>query len=189
MCVRVRDLSLGVLANFPRHVMRASDERARNVVVVDGDDNQRNQEVDQEDHDRVDLGVCLIGQWVGDAVDQSHVGVLPLSLDVGIGVEQEVRLLTSVDCAVPCPACWATCIMTTWEKIASGTASRMEKSQMDTAFRQVQKTALEVWMSIGLTMALYLEGKDKQDMEKIEKRGKEEDPKEQKIQKQIATKR
>lgn len=46
--------------------------------------------------------------------------------------------------------------MTTCEKIASGTASRIEKNQMDTALRHVQKTALDVWMSIGLTMALYL---------------------------------
>lgn len=45
---------------------------------------------------------------------------------------------------------------TTWEKTASGTASRTDSSQIETAFRQVQKTALEVWMSIGLTMALYL---------------------------------
>lgn len=60
------------------------------------------------------------------------------------------------DRAVPRPACRSTCMVTTWEKIASGTASRMEKSQMDTALRHVQKTALEVWMSIGLTMALYL---------------------------------
>lgn len=45
---------------------------------------------------------------------------------------------------------------TTCEKMASGTASRTDSNQMDTAFRQVQKTALDVWMSIGFTMALYL---------------------------------
>lgn len=72
-------------------------------------------------------------------------------------------------------------MVTTWEKIASGMASRMEKSQMDTAFRHVQKTALEVWMSIGLTMALYLEKeKDKQKKEKIEKKNRD---KKEKIQK------
>lgn len=61
-----------------------------------------------------------------------------------------------------------TCMATTCEKTASGTASRMERSQMDTAFKHVQKTALEVWMSIGLTMALYLE-KEKKNEEKEEK--------------------
>lgn len=62
-------------------------------------------------------------------------------------------------------------MVTTCEKTASGTASRMERSQMDTAFRHVQKTALEVWMSIGLTMALYLE-KDKKNEEEEEKKEK-----------------
>lgn len=40
--------------------------------------------------------------------------------------------------------------------MASGTASRTDSSQIETAFRHVQKTALDVWMSIGFTMALYL---------------------------------
>lgn len=80
-------------------------------------------------------------------------------------------MLLGDDGAVPRPACRGTCMVTTWEKIASGTASRMEKSQMDTAFRHVQKTALEVWMSIGLTMALYLE---KQKIEKANGREKTE---------------
>lgn len=49
-----------------------------------------------------------------------------------------------------------TCMETTWEKMASGTARSTDSSQMETAFRHVQKTALDVWMSIGFTMALYL---------------------------------
>ena len=49
-----------------------------------------------------------------------------------------------------------TCMETTWEKMASGMASRTDSSQIETAFRHVQNTALDVWMSIGLTMALYL---------------------------------
>lgn len=40
--------------------------------------------------------------------------------------------------------------------MASGTARRTDSSQIETAFRHVQKTALDVWMSIGFTMALYL---------------------------------
>lgn len=84
-------------------------------------------------------------------------------------MEEKVRLLMGDSRAVPRPACRVTCMVTTWEKIASGMASRMEKSQMDTAFRHVQKTALEVWMSIGLTMALYLEN------EKIDKKNKDEE--------------
>lgn len=43
-------LSLGVLADFPRHVMGTLDERAGNVVVVHRDDGQRDEEVNQEDH-------------------------------------------------------------------------------------------------------------------------------------------
>lgn len=53
---------------------------------------------------------------------------------------------------------------TTCEKTASGTASRKDSSQMETAFRQVQKTALEVWMSIGLTMALYLMEEEEEEL-------------------------
>lgn len=49
-----------------------------------------------------------------------------------------------------------TCMETSCEKTASGTASRTDSSQMEAAFRHVQKTALDVWMSIGFTMALYL---------------------------------
>lgn len=89
MCVR--DLSLGVLADFARHVVRTPDERACDVVVVDGDDSQRNQEVDQEDHHRVDLWVHLIGQRVWHAVDESHVGVLPLALNGEEGRDKKMR--------------------------------------------------------------------------------------------------
>lgn len=49
-----------------------------------------------------------------------------------------------------------TCMETTCEKMASGTANRTDSSQIETAFRHVQKTALDVWMSIGFTIALYL---------------------------------
>lgn len=73
-------LSLGVLADLPRHVMRALDERPGDVVVIHRDDGQRDQEVDQEDHHRVDLGMHLIGQRVGDAVDEGHVGVVSVAL-------------------------------------------------------------------------------------------------------------
>lgn len=51
---------------------------------------------------------------------------------------------------------------TTSEKTASGMASRTDSNQIETAFKQVQKTALEVWMSIGFTMALYLMDKRRQ---------------------------
>lgn len=87
----MRDLSLGVLANFARHVVRTPDERACDVVVVDGDDSQRNQEVDQEDHHRVDLRVHLVGQRVRHAVDESHVGVLPLALNGEEEWDKETR--------------------------------------------------------------------------------------------------
>lgn len=40
--------------------------------------------------------------------------------------------------------------------MASGTANRTDSSQIETALRHVQKTALDVWMSMGFTMALYL---------------------------------
>lgn len=46
--------------------------------------------------------------------------------------------------------------------MASGTASRTDSSQIETAFRHVQKTALDVWMSIGLTIALYLTETERQ---------------------------
>ncbi len=61
-------------------------------------------------------------------------------------------------CVCVCLCQWLqlTCMGTTCEKMASGTASRMDSSQMETALRHVQKTALDVWMSIGFTMALYL---------------------------------
>lgn len=91
VCVFVRDLSLGVLADFAWHVVRTPDERACDVVVVDGDDSHWNQKVDQEDHHRVDLRVHLIGQWVRHAVDESHVGVLPLALNGEEEGQKETR--------------------------------------------------------------------------------------------------
>lgn len=73
-------LSLGVFAELARHVVGALDERAGDVVVVDRDDGQRNQEVNQEDHHRVDLRMHLIGQRVGHAVHEGHVSVVSVTL-------------------------------------------------------------------------------------------------------------
>lgn len=42
------------------------------------------------------------------------------------------------------------------ENTASGTARSMEIIQMVMALTQVHSTALEVWMSMGFTIALYL---------------------------------
>lgn len=44
-------LSPGVVTDFPRHVVGALHERLSDVVIIHRDDDQRNQEVDQEDHD------------------------------------------------------------------------------------------------------------------------------------------
>ena len=43
------------------------------------------------------------------------------------------------------------------EKTASGTARVMEKSQITAARRTILAGALEAWMSMGFTIALYLE--------------------------------
>lgn len=73
-------LSPGVLAELPWHVVGAPHECASDVVVVDGDDDQRKQEVDQEDQDRVDLRMHLIGQRVRHAVPEGDVGIVPVTL-------------------------------------------------------------------------------------------------------------
>lgn len=73
-------LSLGVLADFPWHVMGTLDERAGNVVVVHRDDGQRDEEVNQEDHHWVDLRMHLIGQRVGHAVHKGDICVVPVTL-------------------------------------------------------------------------------------------------------------
>lgn len=44
-------LSPGVLTDFTRHVVGALHERSSDVVIIHRDDDQRNQEVNQEDHD------------------------------------------------------------------------------------------------------------------------------------------
>lgn len=44
-------LSPGVLLDFTRHVVGALHERSSDVVIIHRDDDQRNQEVNQEDHD------------------------------------------------------------------------------------------------------------------------------------------
>ena len=150
-------LSLGVLADLSRHVMSTLDERAGNVVVVNRDDAQRNQEVHQEDHDRVDLRMHLIGQGVGHTVHEGHI----VSAVHGDHLEgKDGHGLTLPDtcvcvCVFVC-VCVCVCVSVTCEKMASGTASRIDTPQIEPAFRQVQNTALEVWISIGFTMALYL---------------------------------
>ncbi|KAG8535346.1 hypothetical protein GDO81_028758 [Engystomops pustulosus] len=51
-------------------------------------------------------------------------------------------------------------ICATSENTASGTAKSIDMIQMAVAFIHVHRTALDVWMSIGFTIALYLkEGK------------------------------
>lgn len=70
-----------MLADLSRHVVRALDERPCDVVIINRDDGQRNQEVHQEDHDRVDLRVHLVGHRIRDAVGEGDVGaVLSLAL-------------------------------------------------------------------------------------------------------------
>lgn len=66
-------LSLGVFADLARHVVGALDERAGDVVIIHRDDGERNQEVHQEDHHRVDLRMHLIGQRVRHAVHKGDV--------------------------------------------------------------------------------------------------------------------
>lgn len=73
-------LSPGVVTDFPRHVVGALHERASDVVIIDGDDDQRKQEVDQEDQDRVDLWVHLIGHRIRHAVHEGGVGVVSVTL-------------------------------------------------------------------------------------------------------------
>ena len=73
-------LSLGVLADLPRHVVGALHQRAGDVVVIHRDDGERDQEVNQEDHHRVDLWMHLIGQRVRNAVQKGDVGVIPVTL-------------------------------------------------------------------------------------------------------------
>lgn len=73
-------LSPGVVPDFPRHVVGALHERASDVVIIDRDDDQRKQEVDQEDQERVDLWVHLIGHRVRHAVHEGGVGAVPVAL-------------------------------------------------------------------------------------------------------------
>lgn len=73
-------LSPGVLADLPWHVVGAPHECASDVVVVDGDDDQRKQKVNQEDQDRVDLRMHLIGQRVRHTVPEGDVGIVPVTL-------------------------------------------------------------------------------------------------------------
>lgn len=76
----VAHLSLGVFADLSRHVVGALDERAGDVVIIHRDDGERDQEVNQEDHHRVDLRMHLIGQRVGHAVHEGDVSVVPVTL-------------------------------------------------------------------------------------------------------------
>lgn len=80
-----------MFAELARHVVGALDERAGDVVVVDRDDGQRDQEVNQEDHHRVDLRMHLIGQRVGHAVHEGHVGVVSVTLRKRRRKEEEGR--------------------------------------------------------------------------------------------------
>ena len=67
-----------MLADLARHVVRAADEGACDVEVVHGDDAERDEEVHQKDHHRVDLGVHLIGERVRHAVHEGHVTAVTL---------------------------------------------------------------------------------------------------------------
>lgn len=69
-----------MVADLARHVVGAPDERAGDVVIKHGDDGQRDQEVDQENHHRVDLRVQLIGHRVRHAVHEGDVGVVSVTL-------------------------------------------------------------------------------------------------------------
>lgn len=73
-------LSLGVFADFARHVVGALDQRTGDVVVIHRDDGQRDQEVHQEDHHGVDLRVHLIGQRVRHTVHEGDVSVVSVAL-------------------------------------------------------------------------------------------------------------
>lgn len=69
-----------MFADFARHVVGAPDECAGDVVVIHRDDGQRDQEVHQEDHHRVNLRVHLIGQRVRHAVHEGDVIVVSVTL-------------------------------------------------------------------------------------------------------------
>lgn len=60
--------------------MGTLDQRASNVVVIHGDDSQRDQKVNKEDHHRVDLRMHLIGHWVWHAVHKGDIHVVPVTL-------------------------------------------------------------------------------------------------------------
>lgn len=74
--------------------MGAPDERPGDVVVIHGDDGQRDQEVHQEDHDGVDLRMHLIGQRVRHAVHKGDVNVVSVTLrgEEGGGGERGERV-------------------------------------------------------------------------------------------------
>lgn len=43
------------------------------MIVVDRDDAHGDEKIDQEDHDGVDFGMHLVGQWVGHAGREAGV--------------------------------------------------------------------------------------------------------------------
>lgn len=57
-------LSFGVLTNLTWHVVSTLDKRLRDVVVVNRDNAQRDEEVDEEYHNWVNLGMHLVGEWI-----------------------------------------------------------------------------------------------------------------------------
>lgn len=53
--------------------MSTLDKCPRNVVVVNRDNAQRDEEVDKEYHNGVNLGMHLIGEWIWHTSGECHV--------------------------------------------------------------------------------------------------------------------
>lgn len=66
-------LSFGVLTNLTWHIVSTLDKRLRDVVVVNRDNAQRDEEVDEEYHNGVNLGMHLVGEWIRHTSGERHV--------------------------------------------------------------------------------------------------------------------
>lgn len=62
-----------MLTNLTWHIMSTLDKRPRDVVVVNRDNAQGDEEVDEEYHNRVNLGMHLVGEWIRHTSGECHV--------------------------------------------------------------------------------------------------------------------
>ncbi len=66
-------LSFGVLTNLTWHIVSTLDKRLCDVVVVNRDNAKRDEEVDEEYHNGVNLGMHLIGEWIRHTSGERYV--------------------------------------------------------------------------------------------------------------------